>query len=128
MDVEEPEQAVRLVLGPRRLPRPKPGHALGDAVLRVARFESEDCGGDVDLVLQELCEVGSAPEDLPVLGDEEEEAGRNELLQRPAPTEPDAASVETGSVGVQRPMTDIAQVAVTDTREGVVAEHGVDRL
>ena len=56
--------------------------------------------------------------------------GRNELLQRPAPAEPDTSCIQWResqdlSVVGER-IVNVPQVSVTDNREGIVMEHGID--
>ena len=124
VDIENPKEAVCLVLKPRRLSVLKSRHALCDAERRVAGLELQNAGRDVGPLLQNVRKIRLAPKNLPRAGEKHKEARGDELLERPAPAKPVAAK----QVALIRDDRDIAQVPITDARERVVAEHGVDRL
>ena len=94
---------------------------MRDAELGMADLEPQDRRGDPGAPLQEARKVRLAPEDTPVPRDEEEEPRSDKLLERPPAPKPHA-------LGQRSRVRDVAQVPVADVREGVVAEHGVDRL
>ena len=128
VDVEDAKEAVRLVLHAGRLAVRRPSHALRDRRIEDALLPREKCRGYPRALADERAELVLRPDRRPFRRQEDEQRGREQLLQRPAarvPARPPEARARRADVVARG---DVVEERVADLGEDVPVEHGVDRL